>query len=62
MANKKTITAHGRGSKKCGNRDKTCGTEIIRPHKCPYLDEIYEDKLTLCRCCKKCASDCHDET
>ncbi|KKL26284.1 hypothetical protein LCGC14_2396820 [marine sediment metagenome] len=27
-------------------------------HACPYRSDLYDDKVTLCRCCEGCAQEC----
>ena len=40
----------------CKHKDKQ-----QEPHTCPFLDDVHDDKETLCTCCPDCEQDCCDD-
>jgi len=36
----------------------TCKTETIRPHTCPFQEDINGDSETKCECCEFCEEQC----
>lgn len=40
-----------------------CDTQVgkITPHTCPYREDIYDDRETLCRCCPYCRAQCAED-
>jgi hypothetical protein len=41
---------------------KCKGCVGVKPHGCPYAQEIHGDYETLCNCCDECAQQCLDDT
>lgn len=37
---------------RCGHNRK------VRPHTCPYNEDIHGDSYTLCTCCSECENNC----
>jgi len=32
--------------------------EAVKPHTCPYAEDIHNDHLSLCNCCSDCEEKC----
>ena len=43
-----------------GLYDKTCGhvDKLQESHTCLYFEDVGEDRITLCRCCVDCETEC----
>jgi len=39
----------------------TCETEIIKPHNCPFQEDVNGDCETKCKCCEYCEEQCCDD-
>jgi hypothetical protein len=35
-----------------------CENVAAELHACPYKEEVFDDKTTLCNCCDACAYEC----
>jgi len=38
-----------------------CSHETLKPHSCPYGEDIHGDYDTLCTCCEYCQGECAND-
>lgn len=44
--------------KYAGENKCKCGGKGAEPHTCPYDEDVNNDSVTMCNCCKECRDEC----